>query len=313
MAARPPFVLLALAFAVAACGSTKPAAAPMETGNPPLAAGTLPPGTLKRTARDVAFEKMIDDLAKADVVYVGETHTDAGHHALQRRVLEHLWTRGRLHAVGMEMFQRPFQPALDDYVFGRIDEEEMLRRTDYAKRWGFPFDLYRGILEFAREKRLPVIALNVEDEIRKEVRASGLDGLSDEQRRSLPALDTSNAEHRAYLEGVYRAHLPKDAPMDAEKFERFYLVMCLWDGVMADGVVRWFRSAPPDGQILVLAGSGHIANRYGIPGRAFARNGKPYRTLVPVTDGDREVFAEAYADFVWVMPAPPAPAPADAP
>jgi uncharacterized iron-regulated protein len=33
----------------------------------------------------------------------------------------------------MEMFQRPFQKTLDDYIKGAIDEREFLKNTEYFK------------------------------------------------------------------------------------------------------------------------------------------------------------------------------------
>ena len=35
----------------------------------------------------------------------------------------------------MEFFQQPFQPALDDYIAGKIDEKEFLKKSEYYLRW----------------------------------------------------------------------------------------------------------------------------------------------------------------------------------
>ena len=52
-------------------------------------------------------------------------------------------------AIGLEMFQRPFQPHLDDYVAGRIGIDELLARTEYFDRWRYDARLYAPIFEFA--------------------------------------------------------------------------------------------------------------------------------------------------------------------
>lgn len=333
-----PGLLLCFALACGACSSTKGAgtAEVLERGKevdeateildkaeslvdpgeeplyrPPPPASALPGGELWRTARAADFAALIEELAEADVVYLGESHTNPDHHAIQLLVIEYLWDRGRLHGIGMEMFQRKFQPALDAYVAGEIDEGELLARTEWKKRWGFDFALYRPILEFARLKRIPVIALNVEREIRMALREHGLEGMPQEMRDTLPALDTSRADHRAYLREVYAAHVPEGKEIDEEKFEKFYLAMCLWDDVMADTIVRWFRTAPPEAQMAVVVGAGHVANRYGIPDRAEQRGGKIHKTLVlreTPADGARPeaaLFAQSHADFVWFTPARP--------
>jgi uncharacterized iron-regulated protein len=308
---RRRFAALFVAFALGACASERAArtggdSAPRATARsaPPPLVPRVAAGTLVRTSRETDFDAMIEELATADVVYVGEAHDNVEHHEIQLRVLEALYARGRLHGVGMEQFQRPFQPALDAYVEGAIDEAELLERTEWKRRWRMDFGLYRPILEFARARRLPVIALNVPDEIRAAVREGNVDALPADQRASLPAPYPDDPEHLQNALDSYRAqHGNPGATAEDDGFRRFYRVMRLWDDYMADSVVRWFRTAPPDAQLVVLAGAGHVANRYGIPARAHRRNGRPYATLVPIAaaHADREAsHARRYADFVWI-------------
>jgi len=264
----------------------------------------LPKGEIVRTSRGASFSDMIDDLAEADVVYVGESHTDKDHHLVQLRVIEYLHARGRLHAIGMEMFQRRFQDVLDAYTQGRIGEQGLIEGTEYKRRWGYDFALYPPILEFARKWRLPVIALNVEQEIRKKVSAGGVDALTEKERATLPAITPGPKPHRAYVKRTYQGHLKADEKFDEEKFERFYTVMCLWDAVMADSVVRWYRAAPKDAQVVVLAGTGHLRYHYGIPDRVRNRIGKSHMTVIPMSIAQSmppgSVHNESYADFIWL-------------
>src|SRR5215510_13830146 len=70
------------------------------------------------------FEMMVADLAKADVVFVGEEHDDPATHHLELAILEGLARRRRPIIVSMEMFERDTQPAVDAYLAGRINEPE---------------------------------------------------------------------------------------------------------------------------------------------------------------------------------------------
>ena len=56
-------------------------------------------------------------------------------------------------AIGMEMFTRPYQPFLDQWVAGEIDENKFLEETRWNSEWGYDYDLYKDILDFAREKK----------------------------------------------------------------------------------------------------------------------------------------------------------------
>jgi len=307
----PRIAALGLLFVVACSSTSASKQQPQPRKRPvrpaPIAAD-LPKGGIVKTSRKAGFLEMIDDLAGADFVYVGELHDDPDHHLVQLRIIEHLHARGRLHAIGMEQFQRPFQKVLLDYTAKRIDEAEMLQKTEYKKRWRYDYAPYRPILEFARKWGIPVLALNVEEEIRSKVSEGGLEALSEEQRKSLPAIDTSDAAHKNSLTHVYKAHLKKDEEFDQQKFDRFFLVQCLWDQVMADTIVRWSRRLPKNAQVVVLAGTGHIRNHQGVPAAVEGRVGGVNMTVVPISirqfGPPRSVFARRYADFVWLTGEP---------
>ncbi len=268
---------------------------------PPPLSKPIPAGTLHQTAAEVDFDDMIEFLAERDIVYIGESHDQKEHHDIQLRVIEALHRLGRLDGIGMEMFQRPQQDALYKYVEGKIGEEEFLERSAF-KTWG-GYELYMPILRYARRHRLPVVALNVSTDVRKKVSKEGMEALPFEARKELPVLYLDDAEHRVRLRAVYDQMQTQMQP-DHPKFDSFYRVMCLWDDVMADTIVKWFRSQSKTAQIVVLAGTGHIGHRNGIPGRVYRRNGKPYASLVCLAvdeEGpEQEVFSRRYADYVWV-------------
>jgi len=320
------------ALLLAACGMTAAGKEPEKEAI--VRPGDIPSGSLYRTSRPAPFDSMCRELALGDVVYLGEFHASPDHHAAQLQVIRQLHARGRLDAIGMEMFQRPFQKHLDDYVEGRIDEATMLERTEWKQRWGYDFGLYRPILEFAREHRIEVVALNVSTEIRRVVSKEGRDALSDEQRASLPEEDREFEGYADRFADLVRAHTPppkadaeteepageggdggKPDPAesendeahgkapDPEMIERFLRIQILWDDVMADSIVRWMRRSPKNAQMAVIIGGGHVSHGWGVPARGRKRQGGLHKTLVMLTDGalKDDLLAQRYADFVWVM------------
>jgi uncharacterized iron-regulated protein len=275
---------------------------------------------------------VLDELSRTKVVYVAEQHDNPRHHALQLYVLTQLVRRDPSVAVGMEMFQRPFQAALNDYVgLGAsppIDEEELLRRTEYAERWGFDFALYRPILRFARDHKLSVVALNAPRELTRKVAQGGLAALTPGERITLPTLDLSDVEHRRYARLAFHSHgapEPAHLPMGrarlpsathgrggrphgghAGSFDNFYAVQVLWDETMATAVATTLSSPAAPRRLVVLAGEGHIRAGVGIPKRAARRKAAPFRTVAPVVlepSGPplAERLAELQVDYVWVM------------
>lgn len=153
------------------------------------------------------LEALIPRLADRRVVFVGEAHDRYEDHLNQLAIIRGLHQRGADLAIGMEMFQQPFQAALDAYIADEIDEDEMLRRTDYFERWRFDYRLYRPILRFAREQGIPVIALNLEREITTKVGDGGLEALSAEERARIPAvIDRDDPAYRARVKAVFDLH-----------------------------------------------------------------------------------------------------------
>ena len=75
-----------------------------------------------RTGKAVSFDEMIRDLTTAQVVYIGEIHTDPHHHGIQLQILKQLSQAHPHLSVGMEMFDKTYQPLLDSWSRGDLDE-----------------------------------------------------------------------------------------------------------------------------------------------------------------------------------------------
>jgi uncharacterized iron-regulated protein len=243
---------------------------------------------------------VFDELLRTRVVYVSEQHNNPHHHAAQLSVIAGLYSRDHSVAIGMEMFKRPFQDALDEYVDGKIDDEQLIEKSEWDDRWGYSFELYRPILEFARAHHIRVFALNAPDEITRTVADHGMKGLSETERASLPELDLSNEKHKSMLREAFDAHHGHSAL----SFEDFYLAQVIWDETMAYEVARALAAEHGPKHMVVLAGDGHIRHGLGIPGRAARRGMSPFKTVLPVMVSDlKDTVEEAAADYLWVMAA----------
>jgi uncharacterized iron-regulated protein len=227
------------------------------------------------------LEEIIGGILDKPVIYVAERHTNYEDHRVQLKVIMGLHEKGRKFAIGMEMFQRPFQKVIDDYLTGTsLSEREFLKRTEYFKRWQFDYVLYREIIEYARANNIPVIALNLWSEIIKKVSAEGLDGLTSLEKAELPkSMDMSDGDYRKRLEEVFKMHKQHEK----KNFEYFFQSQILWDETMAHSIDDFLRKKP-DYQIVVLAGAGHIVYGSGIPKRAYRLNGKEYVTILPAAE-----------------------------
>ncbi len=271
---------------MAANPSASPAALPGGPPDEPLDTRTrvLDPRTL------TDMERLIDAIADRRVVFVGESHDRYEDHLNQLAVIEGLHQRGKDLAIGMEFFQQPFQGALDAFVAGEIDEPELLRSTEYFDRWRYDYRLYRPILRFAREHRIPVIALNLESELTEKVGQGGIAGLTPEEQARVPAdLDRENPAYRERVKQVFDMH-----PMREDRaFDHFLEVQLLWDEGMAERAARYLAEHPGK-TLVVLAGAGHVEYGQGIPQRVQRRIQVPAASLLNGSVRDLDPAAADY-------------------
>jgi aminopeptidase N len=239
------------------------------------------------TLKDLPY--VMEHTVGKKIIYVGETHDQFSHHAMQLEIIKDLYRRGRKVAIGMEMFQRPFQKGLDDYIEGRTDEREFLKTTQYFKRWGFDYNLYRSILQFARSEKIPVVALNIQQEIVDKVFRSGLDSMSDEEKESLPSqMDFSDNAYKERLKKIFGEH----EDFETKNFDFFYQAQILWDETMSESIDNFLKTHS-DYQMVVLAGSGHLAYGSGIPKRTARRTGYDYAIILNDSELEKDI-----ADYV---------------
>ena len=248
---------------------------PVQVSPPAMSPGTI---VDLKTGKRLTFDELIHALEKVRVVYVGEVHARAADHEVQRRVISGLWERGRNVGVGLEMLPRSVQDPLDRWVRGTIEETAFLEALDWGNNWGIPFSAYRPVFELAREKSLPMRALNAPPAIVRKVSRNGLDALTDEERAAIARhFFMDDAAHRAYIQKEYEAHVPGGI----RDFTSFYEAQLVWDETMAESVAVWLVQEPLD-HVVVLAGKGHVNLRFGIPERVRRRLEHRYAIVVPV-------------------------------
>ncbi len=245
----------------------------------------------------IPSDPVLRDASNARIVAVGEFHDDPVHHAYQAEVLRVMADAaardGAPLLLGMEMFQRPFQQPLDDYVAGDIDELEMLRRTEYYTRWRFNHTLYAPLWRLARERGIRVVGLNAERDIVRKIGRKGLDSLSAEERSRIAAdIDLGVASHRKRILDVFSGGTH---PMPEERLNHLYAAQTTWDETMAESAAQALTAAGPDARMLIVAGSMHIQERDAITGRLHRRiGGEPPLVVVlrTVTPEPREEAAD---------------------
>ncbi|HEX6200502.1 MAG TPA: ChaN family lipoprotein [Thermoanaerobaculia bacterium] len=267
-----------------------------------------------RTGELLSPADLAGRLASARLVLVGESHTSMDFHRAQLRLIQELAATGREVLVGLEMYPYTHQEHLDRWVAGLLTEEGFLELSDWYDAWGYHWDYYRDVFLLARDRGLPLVALNTPREVVTAVRKEGFENLSPEERAHVPeSIDLDSEEHRT----LFRAFFEEDgeglhAGMSDEQLEAMFAAQVTWDATMAWNAVKALEARGGEGAVMVvLVGSGHLAYGLGIQ-RQAARwleggAGAAMATVIPIPvedeDGERvETVRASYADFVWGLP-----------
>ena len=242
----------------------------------------------------IPFGEMVESLTNARLIYIGEIHTLKRHHRFQLSIIEALCQTNTRLAIGLEMLPFTVQEHLDRWIEGELNEKEFLKLINWEDNWNIDFGLYKPIFDFARKKKIRLLALNAPRSLVKTVARKGLTGLTDEEKDMLPPVIPSSEEHRELLSLSLKRHKTLGGDMQRSIYE----AQDVWDSTMSHYVVEYLKSEEgSEKTIVVLAGSGHMAYGYGIPARVAMEFDLPYRIIVPTGSGDIE-FKEAWRKYI---------------
>lgn len=269
----------------------------------PLRADDKPAYRLFTAAGKAAtYDKMLRELAAADVVFFGEQHNDPLAHWLELQVSKDLLRlrQGQL-VLGLEMFERDVQPLVDQYTTGELSDQAF---EEQSRPWPNYGTDYKPLLRLARQQKFRVVGTNVPRRYASQVAKGSLTSLND-----LPAAEKvwlaplpltvdynlpgyknmakmfgGDAAHAAGVQNIIQAQALKDATM-----------------------AYFLNQARPEGHLLLhLNGAYHSDNHDGI--LAYLRQQNPKLKVLTISTVSQEQLGKLdpenaqKADFVLVVP-----------
>jgi len=235
-------------------------------------------------------------LSQAHYVLLGEAHNNAAHHFWQLQSLAMVLGSGRELVIGMEMFPRRVQPALDRWVAGELTEREFLEQSEWYRVWRFDAELYLPILRFARMNRVPLVALNVDRKLTSDTAKQGWDAIDPARREVISDPAPATQEYREWLQQAFDQH-----PEEYEaNFEFFVQAQLVWDRAFAQAL-RDAHARHPNAVIAGIIGSGHLRYGHGVPHQLRALGADHIRVWLPLDHGQNCSNAEiaGIADAVF--------------
>ena len=246
------------------------------------------------TGSPLDFNALVGQLSRKDIVFIGEVHNNPAHHLIQIQIIQALMARSDRVTLGMEFFPVTKQATLDRYLSDQLSEDAFLRDLDWQHSWGYDYSLYRPLMLLAKQNGIEVIAINAPAEVVKKVARQGLDKLEPEERALLAQdIDLDHEAHRIYLQRIFEQHNHDDL----KQFDYFYQAQCTWEDTMAQNIAKHAKKR--GGMFVVLAGNGHLVQKFGIPDRTFKRHSVPMATVLPLPLNGQVSIEPGIGDYLW--------------
>ncbi len=240
------------------------------------------------------FDKLVASSKASEVVLFGEHHDDPVVHWLQLRLTKALSEQSLV--IAAEMLETDNQQAVNLYLEGKYSAKQL---DSAARLWpNFKTD-YKPIVDFAKSKKIPVVASNVPRRYASMVYKGGFE-----------SLNTLPANEKVFMPPMPIAYDPKlpgyvkmMEEMGGHGGDNLPRAQALKDATMAWSILK---SLPQNGVVLHLNGTYHSDNYEGIGW--YLKRDRPNLKILTIATvsqddiGKLETQHRNLADFIVVTP-----------
>ncbi len=103
-------------------------------------------------------QELFKQMDKSQIVYIGDFHAQAQSTRAVLRIARKLGAQNV--CLGLECFFIEHQKVLNAYLSGHLNEREFLKKIEWKKTWGFPWEFTRPLMKWASQNKVPIVALN---------------------------------------------------------------------------------------------------------------------------------------------------------
>ena len=248
------------------------------------------------SGKDLTAAQLASKLQKYDVVFFGEYHDQSEIHQYELELLEAMYkAKGAKLALSMEMFEVDNQSKLNNFLADTLSEENFLAASRPWPNYGTD---YAPLVNFAKEKKMPVIAANVPRFLAAHVAKNNAstEGVEAQYQQWLPK--HTYGPEVAYKDKFYAQMSSPAAPMKMppQRLAAVYAAQCLKDDKMAESIAA-FADAHQNMQILHINGCFHSVAHLGTTQKLEAL--RPELKVAVITPLERKQKGEKPAgDFV---------------
>ncbi|RHX83168.1 hypothetical protein DLM78_22845 [Leptospira stimsonii] len=215
------------------------------------------------TSTNVDPEVIFNSFKNYDILIFGEEHDDTVGHKIRLDWFKKISASNEV-VLSMEMLERDQQKTLDEYLNGQIGEKAFLNSL---KLWPNHLRDYHPFLQYAKERKIPVIASNVPRKYVNLVSSSGLETLFPLRSVFLPPKylirKFSQEGYETKIKSTLQGH--PGANSDDAMLRRFIDAQYLWDTGMADAIANAFLTRGK--KVVHINGRFHSDEGFGVTHR----------------------------------------------
>ncbi len=251
--------------------------------------------------KKVNYEKLLNAVSEADIVFFGELHDSPICHWLEYELVkDFIETKSGNVMLGFEMFESDIQLIVNEYLEGKIKEKNF---EEEAKIWKNYKTDYKPLINLARDNKLQVVATNIPRRYAALVNKSGfesLDSLNEEAKKYIAPLPVRYDPEL----NCYKSMLENTDEMGKDHAsENLPKAQAVKDATMAYFILRNYK---PGATFIHFNGTYHSDNFEGIVW--YIRQEKPdlkIVTLSSVEQSDIDQLTEEninLGDFILCIP-----------
>lgn len=246
-----------------------------------------------KDGKPAKYKNIIEDAAKADIVFFGEQHNNPISHWMELEITKDLFSeKGQNLVLGAEMFETDDQLVLDEYLSGRIAQKNFEKE---AKLWDNYSTDYKPLVEFAKENKLPFIATNIPRRYASLVNKKGFEALDSLSAFAKVLMAPLPIKYDPELKG-YKAMLEMNdggMPGGSHATENLPKAQAVKDATMATFILRnWL----PGKLFIHYNGSYHSDNFEGIVW--YLKQENPALKIMTITTVEQDTISDLKDEFL---------------
>lgn len=118
----------------------------------------------QKTQAVISEKEFLKTLALTEILICGDYHTLAQAQRTALDLFQSVCKMGKTtqkQVLALEMLPSRCTPWIDRFQAGEISENAFLEKVSYHRNWGFPWQNYRPLFEFARANGISIVGLNL--------------------------------------------------------------------------------------------------------------------------------------------------------